>query len=99
MNEFEKEGARNRIVREEIDKYLNADGSDYVKDDRILELLKDTSEPDPAQVRAIIQKALAIQTLSQDELAVLIRVKDPGLWVEPSFPSPSLANTMFCADS
>ena len=95
MNEFEKEWARNRIVREEIDKYLNADGSDYVKDDRILELLKDTSEPDQAQVRAIIQKALAIQTLSQDELAVLIRVKDPGLWEEMKAAAGQIKHTVY----
>ncbi|MBR6021972.1 MAG: [Kiritimatiellae bacterium] len=95
MNEFEKEWARNRIVREEIDKYLNADGSDYVRDDRIIELLKDTSEPDPAQVRAIIRKALAIQTLSQDELAVLIRVKDPGLWEEMKAAAGRIKHTVY----
>lgn len=74
--------ARARIVPAEIEKYLRPDGSDFVNDADILRLLADTTEPDTARVRDILAKAQAVQTLSQDELAVLIRVRDPQLWAE-----------------
>ena len=70
---------RERIVPAEIGKYLDPDGSDWVNDAEILRLLAETEEPDPARVRDIIAKALAVETLSQEELARLMRVRDPGL--------------------
>lgn len=73
---------RNRIAQEEIDRYLAAGGADYVDDARITELLKQTGEPDASAVRDILDKALDIQTLTQDELALLMRVEDPALWDE-----------------
>ena len=73
---------RERIVQVEIDKYLRPDGSDYVNDEEIFRLLEATGEPEAEQVRAILAKSLAVQTLSQEELAVLMRVRDPGLWEE-----------------
>lgn len=73
---------RERIVPAEIDKYLLPGQADYVNDAEILRLLEVTGEPDAAEVRAIIAKALVIQTLSQAELATLMRVRDPELWAE-----------------
>ena len=74
--------ARERIVPAEIERYLRADGSDFVDDAEIVRLLAASGEPEAAQVRAIVDKALAVQTLSQEELATLMRVRDPGLWEE-----------------
>ena len=74
--------ARERIVPAEIEKYLRADGADYVNDAEIYRLLAETGEPEAGQVRALVAKALAVQTLSQAELATLMRVRDPGLWEE-----------------
>ena len=71
-----------RIVPGEIDKYLLPGQADYVNDAEILRLLEATGEPAAAEVRAIIAKALAIQALSQAELATLMRVRDPELWAE-----------------
>ncbi len=73
---------RERVVQEEIDNYLHADGSDYVNDAEIGRLLERAGEPEAAEVRAIVEKALAVQTLSQEELATLMRVRDPDLWDE-----------------
>ena len=73
---------RERIVQAEIDKYLRLDGSDYVNDAEIVRLLELNREPEVEQVREILAKAMAVQTLSQEELAVLMRVRDPGLWEE-----------------
>lgn len=73
---------RERIVPAEIDKYLLPGQADYVNDAEILRLLEAAGEPDAAEVRAIIAKALAIQALSQAELATLMRVRDPELWAE-----------------
>lgn len=71
-----------RIDQGEIDKYLRADGSDYVNDAEIDSLLAQTGAPEAARVRDLIEKAKAIQTLSQGELAELMRVEDPELWEE-----------------
>ena len=73
---------RERIAPAEIDKYLRPDGSDFVNDAEIFRLLEAAGEPEPARVRDIVAKALAVQTLSQEELATLMRVRDPGLWAE-----------------
>ena len=73
---------RDRIKPAEITKYLNPDGSDYVNDAEIYRLLENTGEPEPEQVRGLIAKAMEVQTLSQEELSILIRVRDPGLWEE-----------------
>ena len=73
---------RERIAPAEIDKYLRPDGSDFVNDAEIFRLLETAGEPEPARVRDIVAKALAVQTLSQEELATLMRVRDPGLWAE-----------------
>ena len=62
--EEKKDWARARIVPEEIDKYLGAGGGDFIPDAEIHRLLAETGEPPAAQVREIVAKALAIQTLS-----------------------------------
>lgn len=73
---------RERIVPAEVDKYLRADGADFVNDAEIFRLLAETGEPEAARVRAILAKALAVEALSQEELAALLRVRDPDLWAE-----------------
>lgn len=71
-----------RIVPEEIDRYLPADGEDFIPDAEIARLLTAEGEPEAARVRDILGKALAVETLSLDELAVLMRVRDAELWEE-----------------
>lgn len=71
-----------RIIPAEIEKYLGPGGEDFVPDGRIRQLLAETAEPDAGRVRDIIAKALAIETLTLEELALLMRVRAPELWAE-----------------
>ena len=83
MQTLEKQNwARARIVPAEIDKYLRADGTDFIDDAEIARLLAETGAPEAAEVRAIVAKARAVQALSLAELATLMRVRDQELWAE-----------------
>jgi 2-iminoacetate synthase len=72
---------RQRIPEEQKIKYL-AHGRDFIDDIAIEGTLAANQSPDPGHVRAILQKSLAIQTLSPDETATLIHVTDPALIAE-----------------
>lgn len=76
-----REWVDRRIVRAEIDRYLH-DGRSFIDDDAIGKALEGTQRPDPARVRDILAKSLAIETLSLDEAACLLQVEDPGLLEE-----------------
>ncbi len=67
-----------RIQQDQITKYL-ANGRDFVDHDDIEKLLADKDQPEPRRVREIFAKALAIEALTIEETAVLLRVSDPGL--------------------
>jgi 2-iminoacetate synthase len=69
------------IIQEEIDRYL-VDGKDYVDDALIESLLADTSEPDPGLVRELARGACTGATLTPQQTAALMRVKDEALWEE-----------------
>ena len=73
--------ARERIRPEEIEKYRK-DGRDVIDDAEIERRLADPTPPEPARVRDLLAKSRAVQTLDPDELATLIRVRDPELWAE-----------------
>lgn len=66
------------IKRDEIDRYYQ-NGRDFINDEAIHEEISANSKPDKQRVRDIIQKSLAIQTLSGDEVAALLAVDDPEL--------------------
>jgi 2-iminoacetate synthase len=71
-----------KIIKEdEIERYLD-NGKDFINDEEIWEKINKHANPDPVQVREILAKSLAIETLEPDELAILINVKDPELWEE-----------------
>ncbi|NLB66560.1 MAG: [FeFe] hydrogenase H-cluster radical SAM maturase HydG [Lentisphaerae bacterium] len=74
--------ASGRIVTAEAERYLPAAGGDFIPDAEIAELLKPARAPEAARVRELLAKALAVETLSLEELAELMRVRDPGLWEE-----------------
>ncbi len=67
-----------RIRPEEIEKYLE-DGRDFIPEGEIHAKLEANRKPDRAQIMDILQKSLAVQTLSPDETAALLQVDDPGL--------------------
>jgi 2-iminoacetate synthase len=79
--ESKKDWVENRIIREEIDKYM-PNGRDFIDDDRIESLLTHRATPSKERVREILQKSMAVQALELDELADLIHVTDEDLWQE-----------------
>ncbi len=71
----------NRIKEEEITKYMDSD-SDFINDEEIWEKIEANKNPDPKRIREIFDKALRIETLTPDETAMLINLKDPELYEE-----------------
>jgi len=67
-----------RIKQDQIDRYLDQ-GRDFIDDGEIWRKIETAAEPDAAAVRAILERSLAIQTLTPEELATLIRVKAPAM--------------------
>ncbi|HPA14833.1 MAG TPA: [FeFe] hydrogenase H-cluster radical SAM maturase HydG [Desulfobacterales bacterium] len=67
-----------RIKLDQRDKYLR-EGKDFINDGEMLDTLKRNVHPDAQAVRDIIQKSLAIETLTPDETAMLLNVADPEL--------------------
>lgn len=66
------------IKRDEIDRYYQ-NGRDFINDEAIHAEIRDNAKPDKQRVRDIIQKSLAIETLSGPEVATLLAVDDPEL--------------------
>jgi len=73
-----------RIRPDQIEKYLGASGDDFIPDGIIESHLGNpniaAAASDKFRVRDIISKSRAINTLTPEEAAVLLNVKDPELW-------------------
>ncbi len=67
-----------RIKQDQVDRYLDQ-GRDFIDDAAIWKKIEIAAEPDATTVRAILARSLAVQTLAPEELAILIRVKDPEM--------------------
>ena len=61
------------IKRDEITRYY-ANGRDFIDDELIERQLEAARNPDPARVRDILAKSLAIQTLEPAETALLLEL-------------------------
>lgn len=72
---------RDRIKPEQVTKYLDK-GRSFIDAASIERALRANVNPDPLRVRDILQKSLAIETLSPEETACLIHVTDPDLLAE-----------------
>ncbi|MDR2577908.1 MAG: [FeFe] hydrogenase H-cluster radical SAM maturase HydG [Chitinispirillales bacterium] len=83
-----------RIPPDQLNKYLGADGGDFIPDALIERQLQDRNitggAADKIRVREIISKSLAIETLTPEETAILLNVCDTALWDEME----SAANTI-----
>ncbi|WP_028842270.1 [FeFe] hydrogenase H-cluster radical SAM maturase HydG [Thermodesulfovibrio yellowstonii] len=77
----EKNWINSMIKEEEIEKYMES-GRDFINDEEIWEKLRLNQNPEPSQIRDILQKSLSIETLLPDETAALLNLKDPELWQE-----------------
>jgi 2-iminoacetate synthase len=72
---------KQRIPKLQREKYM-AHAVDFIDDKRIEQTLAANAAPDAARIRDIIQKSLAIQTLSPADTAALLHVTDPALLAE-----------------
>lgn len=73
-----KKWTSDRIKKEEINRYLQPGGKDFIEDGLILKKLKE-AKPDFGLVKDILAKSLAIKTLSLEETAILLKVEDNDL--------------------
>ncbi len=77
----DKSWIEERIKPEQITKYLD-DGRCFIDACEIERALKSNASSDPKRVRDILQKSLAVETLSPGETACLLHVEDPDLLAE-----------------
>ncbi len=75
--------AGQRIRQDEVTKYMD-EGRDFIDDDAIEAAIKaaEGHEPDPAAVREILAKSLAVKDLTPAEVLTLINVNDKGMLEE-----------------
>jgi len=72
---------KRRIKSEQIEKYLD-NGKCFIDNNRIEAALEGNANSDPERIRDILQKSLAVETLSLDETACLLHVEEPELLAE-----------------
>ncbi len=72
---------RNKIRTEQVDKYLKG-GKCFIDPASIRSQLVDAANPEASVVRDVIEKSLAIETLTPLETALLLNVDDPELLAE-----------------
>jgi len=82
MSETRTSWIENVIKKEEYEEYLDEEGNDFIDDDLIWKQINSNKDPDPSEIRRIIQKSLRIETLAPEETAKLLNVKDPKLLKE-----------------
>jgi len=71
-----------RVIKEdEIRRYMQGD-TDFIDDEEIWSKLLSNRNPDRKWIEDILQKSLAVETLTPDETAALLNVEDPELWDE-----------------
>jgi len=73
--------AMTRIREEEVLRYTDK-GADFIDDNQITNKLEVNKNPDKKRIKDILEKSLAIQTLTLDETAYLLNVNDPGILEE-----------------
>ena len=69
---------RNRIKRAQVNKYLSQ-GKDFIDEGAIVEALRLQKNPGPKQIEDILAKSLSIKTLTLQETAALLNVRDLSL--------------------
>jgi 2-iminoacetate synthase len=77
----EKNWIKDRVKPQQVTKYLS-NGRCFIDAGQIEDALAKNSEPDNSMVRDILQKSLAIETLSPAETACLLNVKDQDVVLE-----------------
>ena len=70
------------VIRPEENERFLTNGKDFIDEGKIFGLLNDTASPDPAFIRAVLDKSRSIQRLEPEETAALLQVEDPALIYE-----------------
>ena len=68
---------------------------DFIEDAKIEQVLEDAKNPDPVQVRDIIEKAKELKGLSPHETAVLLQTEDPELAEAMAETARYIKNTIY----
>ncbi|MCK5595580.1 [FeFe] hydrogenase H-cluster radical SAM maturase HydG, partial [bacterium] len=68
----------NRIKRDQISKYMEGD-NDFINDEEIIGKLENNKRVDSKEIRDILDKSMAVETLSPDETAALLNVTDKNM--------------------
>lgn len=76
-----KEWVEQKVREEEISRYL-PEGKDFIDEAAINRQLEEGRNPDPAYIRRILGKSMAVETLLPEETAALLHVTDPELIAE-----------------
>ena len=71
--------AKSRVIQDQIDRYLNEDGTDFIDDEFIEKTIQEQANPDASYIRDIIAKSRRLETLLPEETAALLNVTDPEL--------------------
>jgi len=69
------------IKQDEIDRYLDH-GDDFIRDDEIERMIRQSRNPDAQRIRDILAKARALKRLDPHETAALLNIEDEALWEE-----------------
>lgn len=81
MEQIVTQKFENPIQQQEIDKYLDH-GNDFINEGRINDFLANTQGPDAKELKDILEKSLAVKTLTPKEVVMLMNVKDPRMLEE-----------------
>lgn len=76
-----KNWVKNLIKQDEINRYLDENGNDFIDETKIESLLKtyENAHASPERIRQIIKKAYSIKLMDADDLAALLFVTDSEL--------------------
>ena len=69
------------VKEDEVAPYLES-GDDFINDNEIELLLRESRDPEAQRIRDILNRALSLQRLEPHETAALLNVQDEDLWQE-----------------
>ncbi|MGM0443747.1 MAG: [FeFe] hydrogenase H-cluster radical SAM maturase HydG, partial [Fibrobacterota bacterium] len=90
-----KDWVDNVIIPDQIDRYTDDAGADFINDEEIWRHIREQECPDPEYIRRIIAKSLRLETLLPEETAALINVRDSGLIAEMEAAAIKIKRTVY----
>ena len=87
----EPDRARLVAKSDEIERYRERNGNDFIDDEKSLHQIAEARNPDPVRLRDDLQKSRAMKTLEAEETATPFQVEDSELLEEIRAESEALA--------